>query len=192
MGNMNLLLLSGNNIAGTLPHQYNAMNNLEWLYLSGNRLSGIIPPQWASLTQLRSLQVQDNCLEIPVPEAIANITLFQPQERPAHATQISVIVLSIVVPVMAAWLVFYLWACCRKRNNAAPPSSGAPSAASSPGGTGRGPKGGLRVIEVVVELDDVPGEATDGFAGALEIAAPMTSQPSESSDEAPLGMATAP
>ncbi|XP_058076420.1 receptor-like protein EIX2 [Magnolia sinica] len=69
-----LLLVSGNQINGTIPSAIGEMKNLRVLDLSRNNLHGSIPPTLGGCTQMEALDLSGNHLSGPIPESIGLLT----------------------------------------------------------------------------------------------------------------------
>ncbi|XP_058076421.1 leucine-rich repeat receptor protein kinase EMS1-like [Magnolia sinica] len=72
-----LLLVSGNQIDGTIPSAIGEMMYLRVLDLSRNNLHGSIPPTLGGCTQMEALDLSGNHLSGPIPESIGLLTHLQ-------------------------------------------------------------------------------------------------------------------
>ena len=68
------LLLTENNLIGTLPGELGGLAQLTRLELWGNSLTGTIPPELGGLTQLRALTLNDNSFTGAVPPELGDLT----------------------------------------------------------------------------------------------------------------------
>lgn len=69
-----MLLLSNNQLTGTIPAQLGNLINLEQLDLYSNQLSGAIPPQLGNLAKLQWLRMYGNQLTGSIPASIGNLS----------------------------------------------------------------------------------------------------------------------
>lgn len=72
-GCVNQLLLSNNNLNGTIPPEMGLMTSLITLHLDGNQLIGSIPPEIGNMFNLESLQLNNNQLSGSIPPEFANL-----------------------------------------------------------------------------------------------------------------------
>ena len=68
------LLVTGSNLAGTLPSSIGLLNQLRTLDLSNNQLNGTLPAAWSSLTALTRLGLDQNQLTGTLPAAWSSLT----------------------------------------------------------------------------------------------------------------------
>ena len=68
------LVLSNNNLTGTIPPEIGNLTQLSELWLYGNRLTGTIPEEIGNLTNLTVLNLGDNNFSGPVPNALSALT----------------------------------------------------------------------------------------------------------------------
>ena len=74
-GNVTDLVLSFNELSGTIPAAVGGLTNLEQLDLSFNKkLSGPIPTELGNLTNLEQLALSNNALSGPIPTELGNLT----------------------------------------------------------------------------------------------------------------------
>ena len=66
--------LDENDLTGTIPPQLGSLKKLTHLYLQDNGLTGGLPPELGSMTALRVLYPEDNDLTGEVPEEIGNLS----------------------------------------------------------------------------------------------------------------------
>ena len=71
---MMVMLLSTNNLTGSLPPSWGQLRQLQWLYLSSNKLSGPLPDAYKALTALTKLWLNGNSLTGSVPPSWASMT----------------------------------------------------------------------------------------------------------------------
>ena len=62
----------GNNLVGTLPHDFGLLSDLLYLDLEHNFLSGTLPESIGNLRRLQALELQSNQLTGTLPESITN------------------------------------------------------------------------------------------------------------------------
>ncbi|MCY3886603.1 MAG: YbaY family lipoprotein [Chloroflexi bacterium] len=67
------LILSGNNLVGTLPPELGNLANLQLLWLGQNQLSGPLPSEWGRLINLEHLALARNRLIGPLPGALGDL-----------------------------------------------------------------------------------------------------------------------
>ena len=72
MGNLYKLLLSVNNLTGSIPSELGNMNSLSELALDGNKLTGSIPPELGNLSNLEDLRLFGNQLWGCIPTSLSN------------------------------------------------------------------------------------------------------------------------
>ena len=73
-GNVQVLIVLGNNVSGTIPSEIGALGALEQLWLVGAEgLTGSIPPEFGNLRSLRHLYLFSNNLAGPIPAELGNI-----------------------------------------------------------------------------------------------------------------------
>ena len=68
------LVLTNNNLNGTIPSALGNLENLERLYLNTNQLSGSIPIELGNLDNLRNLSVSRNQLSGGIPPELGSLT----------------------------------------------------------------------------------------------------------------------
>ena len=73
-GRVRRLLLSDNQLTGSIPSSLGSLTNLERLYLNDNQLTGSIPSSLGSLTNLRSLLLNFNQLTGSIPSSLGSLT----------------------------------------------------------------------------------------------------------------------
>jgi len=61
-GSVGAIILTGNNMSGTIPQELGNLSNLRTLHLNDNFLIGTIPPEFRNLGNLRELLLSDNQL----------------------------------------------------------------------------------------------------------------------------------
>ncbi|XP_059657128.1 MDIS1-interacting receptor like kinase 2-like [Cornus florida] len=66
--------ISSNNIRGYIPSEIGRMWSLTWLRLSSNNLTGTLPVSLANLTQLAGLEISSNQISGSIPPVIGNLT----------------------------------------------------------------------------------------------------------------------
>ena len=71
------LVLSSNQLTGSVPAVLGRMTHLRWLYLDGNQLSGPIPAALGNLTRLQGLDLSSNQLSGSMPAALGGLTRLQ-------------------------------------------------------------------------------------------------------------------
>ena len=77
LGNLDALTrldLYSNGLAGSIPAELGNLANLEALNLSGNDLSGPIPAELGKLSNLEELHLSNNGLSGEIPQALASLT----------------------------------------------------------------------------------------------------------------------
>jgi len=67
------LLLSGNQLSGTIPAELGSLSSLEDLSLHENQLTGTIPPELGNLSNLGRLRLDDNQLAGPIPAELGDL-----------------------------------------------------------------------------------------------------------------------
>ncbi|KAJ4718911.1 putative Receptor protein kinase [Melia azedarach] len=72
--NLESLILSHNNLCGSIPSQMGALSKLRYLEISQNHLSGVIPPGLGRLSNLEVLNLNGNSLTGGIPSTISNLT----------------------------------------------------------------------------------------------------------------------
>ena len=73
LSELNLLELYGNNLSGTIPTELGSLSNLEALGLNINQLSGEIPVELGSLSNLEALGLSNNQLTGPIPAELGRL-----------------------------------------------------------------------------------------------------------------------
>lgn len=68
------IILSENNLKGTLPADIGNLTAISRLTLDDNKLNGSIPPEIGNLTKLKGLHLQRNELNGTIPDEIGNLT----------------------------------------------------------------------------------------------------------------------
>lgn len=71
------LMLSSNNLSGTLPAQLGALEYLTSIFLSSNKLTGSIPTEITQCTELSSLFLNSNQLTGTIPTQIGSLTKLE-------------------------------------------------------------------------------------------------------------------
>jgi len=71
------LILSANQLSGTIPPEIGNLTNLQELTLSRNQLSGPIPPEIGNLTNLTKLDLSSNQLSGAIPPEMGNLDNLQ-------------------------------------------------------------------------------------------------------------------
>ncbi len=71
---VNMLMLSSNNLTGTIPTEIAALTSLQTLNIRSNNLTGGIPAEIGSLTSLLYLYLYENSLGGPIPTEMGNLT----------------------------------------------------------------------------------------------------------------------
>ncbi|KAK2632232.1 hypothetical protein EUGRSUZ_L01837 [Eucalyptus grandis] len=74
LGSLNILVLSNNNLTGSIPTTLGNLSTLQYLFLYGNQLSGAIPLEIGGMRSLTMLQLLGNNLIGPIPLSIGNLT----------------------------------------------------------------------------------------------------------------------
>ncbi len=74
---LNAIILTNNNLTGTLPPELGNLSELRWLDLDHNNLSGPIPSELGNLSLLQSLDLDENNLSGPIPSELGNLSLLQ-------------------------------------------------------------------------------------------------------------------
>ena len=72
-GRVTGLLLTVNQLRGSIPAELGNLNKLTHLYLGGNRLSGSIPAALGNLNNLTHLYLRDNQLRGCVPDSLRTV-----------------------------------------------------------------------------------------------------------------------
>ena len=72
--NLKNLTLGYNQLSGAIPEELGKLTNLEYLSLANNRLSGTIPGELGNLTNLSGLNLFTNQLTGSIPEELGNLT----------------------------------------------------------------------------------------------------------------------
>ena len=73
MNDLELLILSGNNLTGSIPSQIGNLNNLNWLLLNDNQFSKEIPSELGRLKNLTRLLLNSNQLSGPIPSSLSEL-----------------------------------------------------------------------------------------------------------------------
>ncbi len=73
-GRVTLLLLSDNQLTGSIPTELGNLSNLEDLWLSDNQLTGSIPTELGNLSNLIRLQLYSNQLTGSIPTELGNLS----------------------------------------------------------------------------------------------------------------------
>ncbi|KAK9056326.1 hypothetical protein SSX86_027416 [Deinandra increscens subsp. villosa] len=68
------LMLSGNQLTGSIPDSLSLLGQMTDLYLSNNLLTGVIPDSFQQLTPLINLDLSANNLSGPLPPSMANLS----------------------------------------------------------------------------------------------------------------------
>ena len=68
------LVLGGHRLTGPIPATWQNLGNLEVLVLWGNALTGSIPAWFGSLTRLRTLRLDGNALTGPIPTSLTRLS----------------------------------------------------------------------------------------------------------------------
>ena len=74
VGNTQTLVLSGNELSGSIPPEIGNLTNLTTLSLVNSQLTGEIPPEIGNLTNLTTLNLMNNQLTGEIPPEIGNLT----------------------------------------------------------------------------------------------------------------------
>lgn len=72
--NVSQIILSYNNLVGTIPPEIGNLSELIWLDLGANELEGPIPAQIGNLGQLRTLYLAGNSLSGSIPTQLGNLS----------------------------------------------------------------------------------------------------------------------
>ena len=76
-GRVTRLLLTSNNLTGTIPPDLGRLDGLEYLWLNYNQLTGEIPAALGNLASLESLVLNDNQLSGEVPEELWDLASLE-------------------------------------------------------------------------------------------------------------------
>jgi hypothetical protein len=76
-GHVLSLLLSSNQLSGTIPSELSNLANLKGLYLYVNQLTGPIPPEVGDLASLQHLNLSNNQLTGAIPSELGNLANLQ-------------------------------------------------------------------------------------------------------------------
>ncbi len=68
------VVLTRNQLSGSIPPELGNLTSLRVLSLTGNQLSGSIPPELGNLTSLRDLELSGNQLSGSIPPELGNLT----------------------------------------------------------------------------------------------------------------------
>ena len=74
LSNLGGLFLDWNHLSGTIPTELGDLSNLEWLWLYRNQLSGPIPPELGDLSNLRRLYLSNNQLSGAIPTELGSMS----------------------------------------------------------------------------------------------------------------------
>ena len=74
VGRVTRILLSKNNLSGSIPTEIGNLSNLEYLILYVNSLSGSIPTEIGNLSNLEELDLSENSLSGAIPTEIGNLS----------------------------------------------------------------------------------------------------------------------
>jgi len=77
LAELEVLYLTNNQLVGNIPAELGNLSNLQTLRLGSNQLSGIIPPELSGLTALWRLDLSDNQLSGPIPSQLGNLSNLQ-------------------------------------------------------------------------------------------------------------------
>ncbi len=77
LSQLRVLKLDGNKFAGPIPDPITNLAALEQLSLARNQLAGRIPPNLGMLSRLRFLDLSNNLLSGPIPQELANLSELQ-------------------------------------------------------------------------------------------------------------------
>ncbi|XP_071697248.1 protein STRUBBELIG-RECEPTOR FAMILY 1-like isoform X2 [Rutidosis leptorrhynchoides] len=69
-----ILMLSGNQLTGSIPDSVSLLGQMTDLLLSNNHLTGVIPDSFQQLTPLTNLDLSANNLSGPLPSSMANLS----------------------------------------------------------------------------------------------------------------------
>ncbi len=72
LSELEVLILSKNNLAGTLPSELGNLVNLAVLYLQDNLLEGKIPPELGNITSIEFMNLTNNVLTGEVPDDLCS------------------------------------------------------------------------------------------------------------------------
>ena len=73
-GHVAELILTNNNLTGTLPPELGTLSDLRYLDFYGNNLTGPIPPELGNLSRLLGLAILYNNLTGPIPPELGNLS----------------------------------------------------------------------------------------------------------------------
>ncbi|WP_354636243.1 Calx-beta domain-containing protein [Planktothricoides raciborskii] len=76
-GRVTSLVLSDNNLSGTIPPELGNLSSLQELYLYNNNLSGSIPPELGNLSSLKYLSLYNNNLSGSISPELGNLSSLQ-------------------------------------------------------------------------------------------------------------------
>ncbi len=76
-GNVQQLVLYGNQLAGNIPASLGNLAQLQYIDLDGNQLTGSIPDSLGDLAQLSYLDLDGNQLTGSIPDSLGNLTNLQ-------------------------------------------------------------------------------------------------------------------
>lgn len=72
-GRVSQIVLTGNQLSGTIPPTLGDVSSLQYLWLNQNQLSGSIPPELGGLSNLKELVLAANQLSGTIPPELANL-----------------------------------------------------------------------------------------------------------------------
>ena len=100
-GRVTELILTNNQLTGTIPAELGDLTNLLQLRLDGNQLTGTIPAELGDLTSLQRLYLNENELTGPIPTELGNLTSLQ--NLYLHGNQLTGSIPSWLVNLSALW-----------------------------------------------------------------------------------------
>ena len=77
LSNLDVLLLQRNQLTGSIPAEIGNLSELAWLFLQVNQLSGSIPTEIGNLSNLAHLGLGGNQLTGSIPAEIGNLSRLQ-------------------------------------------------------------------------------------------------------------------
>ncbi|KAL6546889.1 hypothetical protein OROMI_022610 [Orobanche minor] len=70
------VLLSGNQLTGSLPEELGNLSNLNRIQIDENRISGPIPLSFANLSKIRHIHMNNNSLNGPIPPELSGLPIL--------------------------------------------------------------------------------------------------------------------